>query len=317
MNASSDSVQAWIDHLRAVRGLSPRTIEAYRRDLETVARALRPSEPAALDWSTVDQDQLVRWLAHERIRGVSSRSLSRRLSALRSFFTFLQTSGRREDRPTLGLRSPHLSRRLPRVPAEELVGALMESVDTGTERGRRDRAILELLYGCGLRLSEVVGLSLGQIDFGAQQVRVVGKGAKERIVPLVGEAEYRLRDYLSRRLSTEQWQGLLHGGLGRTEGRSPVFLGRPGRRIAPRTVQAMVERTTRRALLGTGLSPHDLRHAFATHLLDRGADLRGVQELLGHASLSTTQVYTHLSTARLKEVYRQTHPRAEQEKKKP
>ncbi len=317
MDSTVDLVSAWVDHLRAVRGLSGRTVEAYARDLRSVAHALDAKSEGEVDWLAVDGNQLRRWLARERLRGISSRSLSRRLSALRSFFAFLQGTGRREDRPTTGLRSPHLSRRLPRVPAEELVFLLLESVETATERGRRNRAILELLYGCGLRLGEVVGLTLSRVDFPGTSLRVMGKGSKERIVPLVGEAEYRLREYLSRRLPAPVWNALLQGALGKEAGRAPVFLGRGGNAIAPRTVQAMLETTARRALLGTGLSPHDLRHAFATHLLDHGADLRGVQELLGHSSLSSTQIYTHLSSARLREVYRQAHPRAQREKKKP
>ena len=302
-----------MDHLRAVRGASPRTVEAYARDLQSVRRALGGDE-GEVDWLEVDQDGLRQWLAFERRRGVSSRSLARRLSALRSFFSFLQSVGRREDQPTVGLRSPRLSRRLPRVPAEDMVSTLLESVEVETERGRRDRAILELLYGCGLRLSELVHLDLAGIDIPGESLRVWGKGGKERIVPLVGEAEYRLENYLSRRLPPHLMNALRQGALGRKDGAAPVFLGRGQKRIAPRTVQAMLERRMRKALLGTGLSPHDLRHAFATHLLDRGADLRGVQELLGHASLSSTQIYTHLSSARLREVYQQAHPRAEEEK---
>jgi site-specific recombinase XerD len=314
MTPLDEHEQAWIDHLRAIRGLSPRTLEAYARDLESVRRALRERSSQETNWLEISTDQLRMWLSYERDRGVSSRSLARRLSALRGFFAFLQGRGLRADRPSRRLGSPRLSRRLPRVPSEEVVSLLLESPDSSTERGRRDRAILELLYGCGLRLSELVALSLAQIDLPAESMRVTGKGAKERIVPLVGEAKYRLQDYLSRRLPSEVFHALEQGSLRREDRVVPVFLGRAGHRIARRTVQAMLARTMRAAALGTGLSPHDLRHAFATHLLDRGAELRGVQELLGHASLSTTQIYTHVSSARLKEVYQQAHPRAGEEK---
>lgn len=300
-----------MNHLRAVRGVSTRTLEAYRRDLESVENALCPADDLSpLDWTRVSADDLRRWMGQERRRGIGSRSLARRLSALRSFFAFLQSMGYREDRPSTGLRSPRLRRALPRVPSESIVEQILEQPELETERGRRDRAILELLYGCGLRLSEVVGMNLGSIDLPGESLRVLGKGSKERILPLVGEAKFRLADYLERRLPQTVYQGMVQGSLERQESGAPVFLGRGSARIAPRTVQAMLQRTLRSALLGTGISPHDLRHAFATHLLDRGADLRGVQELLGHASLSTTQIYTHLSSARLAEVYRQAHPRA-------
>lgn len=311
MSTPRDPREAWLDHLRAVRSASPRTVDAYRRDLESVEAALRKSsDDAPIDWIRLDSDDLRRWMGHERKRGISSRSLARRLSALRSLFAFLQSMGYREDRPTTGLRSPRLRRALPRVPSERIVEEILEQPDTSQERGRRDRAILELLYGCGLRLSEVVGMDLGSLDLPGESLRVLGKGSKERVVPLVGEAKHRLQDYLERRLPAGVYHGLVQGSLQREEARVPVFLGRGGSRIAPRTVQAMLQRMLRAALLGSGVSPHDLRHAFATHLLDHGADLRGVQELLGHASLSTTQIYTHLSSARLAEVYKQAHPRA-------
>jgi len=314
MPAVPELEQAWIDHLRAIRGLSPRTLEAYARDLDSVRRALKAQITQDTNWLEIDADQLRIWFRYERGRGISSRSLARRLSALRSFFKFLKSKGLRADQPTRALHTPRLSRRLPRVPSEELVKLLLESPDCATERGRRDRAILELLYGCGLRLSELVALQLAEIDLPGETMRVLGKGAKERIVPLVGEAKYRLSDYLSRRLPVEVYDALAQGALRGEDRAVPVFLGRAGRRIARRTVQAMLARTMRAAALGTGLSPHDLRHAFATHLLDRGAELRGVQELLGHASLSTTQIYTHVSSARLKEVYGQAHPRAGEER---
>lgn len=314
MPAVHELEQAWIDHLRAIRGLSPRTLEAYARDLASVRKALVERTGQETNWLEIDTDQLRIWFSYERARGISSRSLARRLSALRGFFAFLKSKGLRADQPTYGLNSPRLSRRLPRVPSEEMVSLLMETPDCSNERGRRDRAMLELLYGCGLRLSELVALQLSQIDLPGETMRVLGKGAKERIVPLVGEAKYRLSDYLSRRLPVAVFDALAQGALRGEDREVPVFLGRAGRRIARRTVQAMLARTMRAASVGTGLSPHDLRHAFATHLLDRGAELRGVQELLGHASLSTTQIYTHVSSARLKEVYRQAHPRAGEER---
>jgi site-specific recombinase XerD len=313
MVRSFDPVQAWMDHLRAARGASPRTLDAYGRDLEAVRRALGDGEGRRLDWLGLDADDLRRWLAYERRRGIGSRTLSRRLSALRGFFAFLHEAGHRQDRPTAGLRSPRVHRRLPRVPSEALVERLLAQPDPGTARGLRDRTLLELFYGCGLRLAEVVGLDLGAVDLPGGSLRVWGKGAKERLVPLVGEAHHWLELHLAARLPGVVLRDLHQGSLRREDASLPVFVGRGGRRLSRRTVQSAVARAVRGAAAGAGLSPHDLRHAFATHLLDRGAELRSVQELLGHASLSSTQIYTHVSSARLREVYRQAHPRAGEE----
>lgn len=305
--------RAWLDHLRAVEGLSPRSLEAYDRDLETVVRS-RLARDLPTDWLTVEIDDLRAYLADERRRGVSSRSLARRLAALRNFFAFLQRNGWREDNPTVGLRAPRLGRKLPRLASEEMVGRILETPDPSTERGLRDRAVLELLYGTGIRLAEIVGLTLADLDAPGESVRVWGKGSKERHVPWLGEAKRHLRLYLEARLPAAQRQDLWDGRLTKAEGRAPVFAGRGGRPLARRTVQRIVERAVRAAVAGSGFSPHDLRHAFATHLLDRGAELRGVQELLGHASLSTTQIYTHMTTQRLREAYESSHPRARRER---
>jgi site-specific recombinase XerD len=314
---SADDTRAFCDHLRVVVGAASHTIDAYRRDLETLRRVLVSGEETEIAWRAVTTDDLRRYLAHERRRGVGSRSLARRMAALRAFFRFLQREGRRCDDPTLGLRAPRVRRRLPRTVAEELAARIVESPDVSTARGRRDRALLEVLYGCGLRLAEVVALDLGDLDLPGEAVRVLGKGGKERIVPLVGEANRALRQYLESRLPGAVFWGVCGGTLDPSERVAPVFLGRGSRRIARRTVQARVQHAVEAAASTRGLSPHDLRHAFATHLLDRGADLRSVQELLGHASLSTTQIYTHVTTARLREAYRRSHPRAEQRGSEP
>jgi site-specific recombinase XerD len=174
---------------------------------------------------------------------------------------------------------------------------------------------LELLYGCGLRLAELVGLDLGALQLADGTLRVRGKGDKEREVPIAGEAAHWLETYLTSRLASQTMAQLKRGRIAAELAAAPVFLGRGQRRIARRTVQAIVSKAVRSTAQTTALSAHDLRHAFATHLLDHGADLRGVQELLGHASLATTQIYTHVSRARLKEAYRQAHPRAEKRSK--
>jgi integrase/recombinase XerC len=263
------------------------------------------------DWKAVSQDDLRAFMAAERRRGLGARSLARRMAAVRSFFRFLQREGLREDLPTAGLRLPKVGRRLPRGMSEDLASRIVESPNPDARSGLRDRAILELLYGCGLRLAELVGLDLGSVDPTAGTLRVLGKGKKSRIVPFAGEATVALNSYLDHRLPAAILRAWRSGWLDAAEARAPLFVGRGSRRIARRTVQEVVKRAVREAASTTKLSAHDLRHAFATHLLDNGAELRAVQELLGHESLSTTQIYTHLSTQRLKQSYDRAHPRAQ------
>ncbi len=301
--------RSWLDHLRAVEGLSPRTLQSYDSDLRSVVRA-REARDLSTDWNRLSTDDLRAFLAHERGRNISGRSLARRLAALRKFFLYLRETGAREDDPTAGLRAPRVARRLPRLASEELVARLLETPDLDTDRGLRDRAVLELLYGCGIRLAELVGLRLSDLDFRGELLRVRGKGNKERDLPFLGEAKRWVSAYLEARLSEESIAALRRGRVAGSAADAPVFVGRQHRPLSRRTVQRVVENAVRRAVAGSGLSTHDLRHAFATHLLDRGADLRGVQELLGHASLSTTQIYTHMTTARLRDAYEMAHPRA-------
>lgn len=299
-----DATTTFLDQLRSVEARSDHTLAAYERDLRALRGFLgEPPERAT-------QDELRAFLASERRRGLGNRSLSRRMAALRGFYRFLTREGLREDNPSTGLRLPKAGRRLPRGMTEELACRIVESPDLKTEKGVRNRAILELLYGCGLRLSELVGLDLGDVDPSQGQLRVHGKGDRSRLVPLAGEADHSLARYLEARLPGAVLAAWRSGTLDRSERRVPLFFGRPHRRIARRTVQMVVQRAVRAAASTTKISTHDLRHAFATHLLDRGAELRGVQELLGHRSLSTTQIYTHVSTKRMKQSYDRAHPRA-------
>ena len=295
-----------LDHLRAVEGASARTIEAYATDLRALASWC---EDHARRMLGLEADDLRAFLATEKRRGVGARSLTRRMAALRGFYRHLVRSGQREDDPTVALRLGRGPRRLPRTPSEELVLRILEAPDPTTARGQRDRAVLEVLYGSGLRLAELVGLRLGDVDWGDRLMRVTGKGSKERVVPLSDAAVTALGAYLGARLDGSTWSPLRDGRLQGEATRAPVFAGRKGAPIARRTVQRIVERAVR-ATAGPRLSPHDLRHAFATHLLDRGAELRGVQELLGHASLSTTQIYTQVTNARLRSAFDVAHPRA-------
>ena len=300
--------ERYLERLRAVDGASERTVEAYRTDFAAVRRWAEDAG-RALDWRVLDADDLRAFLAAERRRGIGARTLARRMAALRGFFRFLVREGRRDGDPTVALRLGSGRRRLPRTVSEELVARIVESPDLSTRRGRRDRAVLEVLYGSGLRLAELVGLRLGDVDWTAGSLRVTGKGSKERLVPVTDTAKDALGSYLAGRLDATTWGAVRTGRIDAHTAAAPVFAGRGGAAIARRTVQRVVERAVRETA-GPRLSTHDLRHAFATHLLDRGAELRGVQELLGHADLSTTQIYTHVTSARLRNAFEAAHPRA-------
>ena len=305
---TDELVELFLQRLRAVEGAAARTVDAYANDLARV-RAWADERGRPLDWRTVDVDDLRTFLAAERRRGIGVRSLQRRMAALRGFFRFLVREGERGGDPTVALRIGRGPRRLPRVASEEMVGRIVESPDVSTARGRRDRAVLELLYGSGLRLAEVVGATLGDLDLPRELITVTGKGSKTRVVPLTGAAKRALDVYLGDRLAPADRKDLRDGHVAPGTRTQPLFTGRGQGPIARRTVQRVVERAVR-ACAGPALSTHDLRHAFATHLLDRGAELRGVQELLGHESLSTTQIYTHVTSARLRSAFEAAHPRA-------
>lgn len=296
----------FLDHLRVVDAVSVRTLEAYENDLSAVARwaGTRNADPVELE-----ADDLRAFLATEKRRGIGARTLTRRMAALRGFYRYLVREGVRDTDPTVSLRLGRGPRRLPRTPSEELVGRILDAPDPGTPRGLRDRAVLEVLYGAGLRLAELVGLRLGDLDWSEGTVRVTGKGSKERVVPLGDAAERALATYLGGRLDGARWEDVRSGRLSAESAAAPVFAGRRGAPLGRRTVQRIVQRAVE-ASAGPRLSPHDLRHAFATHLLDRGAELRGVQELLGHASLSTTQIYTQVTSSRLRRAFDAAHPRA-------
>jgi integrase/recombinase XerC len=240
-------------------------------------------------------------------RGLGKRSIARALSAVRSFYRYLHQAEEVEANPARSVSSPRLERRLPAYLDRTQIDLLFQMAEVRAWEGRfvdvRNLAILELFYSTGMRLSELAGINRHDIDLVSQQVKVRGKGRKERIVPIGDQAVLALRNYEAKRDE-------LIRGLGGKVDRTAFFLGRTGRRIGVRAVQGVVTAFLREIDEDAGLTVHSLRHTFATHLLDAGADLRAVQELLGHASISTTQIYTHTSIERLKDVYRKAHPRA-------
>jgi integrase/recombinase XerD len=311
------SLKPFLDHLAVERGLSPRTREHYARDLAAfLATAVRlgmvPAEPGPQDWPDLARAGLVRaHLADLRRQRRSRATVDRHLASIRAFFRWLELTGRITAAPAdLAASRGGRERKLPTVLGEQLLDQLLSLPATNTARGRRDRALLEMIYGLGLRLAEVVGLDLGAIDLVDGQVRVLGKGGKERNLPLCGAADRALRDHLAGTLAPAEWLGVQDGRLTRELARRPVFAGRPGRRIARRTVQQRVARYAVELAGLAGVSPHTLRHSFATHLLDGGAGIRIVQELLGHGHLTTTQIYTHLSRTQVREAFLRAHPRA-------
>jgi integrase/recombinase XerC len=291
----------FLDHLTYERNVSVHTVTAYREDLDSfVAFLLNDYFTIArdsLDWRKVDHLAVRSYLAHLHRRKLSRSSVARQLSALRSFFKFLMREGVVEANPARGVATPKREKHLPAVLQVTDVALLLEQPDLEDPLGIRDRAWLELLYASGLRISELVGIDLDDMELRARLVKVRGKGSKERIVPFGTKAEQAIRAWLAVRKCT-------------AEEDQPLFVNYRGERITARSVRRLFEGYVRDASLRAGVSPHTLRHSFATHLLNAGADLRAIQELLGHASLSTTQKYTHLADWKLIEVYRAAHPRA-------
>jgi integrase/recombinase XerC len=293
--------------LETERNDSPNTVKAYGRDLAAFSGFLDGYYGGqAWTWAGVDRLAIRGFLGEGARRGWSKRTVSRALSALRAFYRFLNLHHGVEVNPARAARTPKQEKKLPgyldRAAMDRLFTLAETRAGDGTFRSARDRAILELFYSTGMRLSELVGLNLEDLDLVSDQVRVRGKGRKERLLPVGRPAVTALRGYYAFR---DQALQNARGGEQRA-----VFVSERGRRLTPRAVQLAVRRLLDAVSEGRHVTTHSLRHSFATHLLDAGADLRAVQELLGHASLSTTQIYTHTSVERLKHVYHQAHPRA-------
>jgi integrase/recombinase XerC len=291
-----DAARAFLRHLERERNASAHTVRAYREDLEQFAAHLRSELGREARPREVDHLMIRGFLAELHRRGLRRGSAARKLAALRSFFRFLCREGRLDKNPARALVAPRLERRIPSPLAEEEMSRLLE-VPGDDPAALRARALLELLYATGIRCAEGVALDVPDIDLEARMIRVLGKGSKERIVLFGTRARAALRAWLGARARLRP----------RTDA---VFLNARGGRLSDRSVRKILERRVRQLALARGVSPHTLRHSFATHLLSRGADLRAIQELLGHASLSTTQRYTHVDTRHILETYRRTHPRA-------
>jgi integrase/recombinase XerC len=291
----------FLQYLRVERGASSHTIKGYREDLHALAEYLADAEGRTPAPGSITTSELRGFLSALHEAGYAKTSISRRLASVRSFLRFGQREGWAKSNPAKALRNPRKSRKLPHFLTTEEVGKLLAAPKGDSPQAIRDRAILETLYSAGLRVSELVGLTEGDLDFAAGIVRIRGKGKRERLAPIGSYANRALKRWLViRTLSPRE----------KTGPEAPVFTNKFGTRLTTRSVARMLEKYLKETGLDARTSPHTLRHSFATHLLDRGADIRSVQELLGHKSLVTTQIYTHISTANLRAAYEKAHPRA-------
>ena len=306
-----EHLQPFLEYLRYNRNASAHTVAAYRSDRSQLMAFLdRRAAPRPAALSDLDHRTIRAFLGERYARGDTGASTARRLAAIRSFGRYLRRAGHVEQDPGAPLQAPRVERKMPAHLDEDAMRQLLAAPDPATALGRRDRAILELFYATGLRLSELVSLDLEQINLSSRLLRVRGKGGKERMLPFNRSAAMAIRRYLPDR------PGLL-AGPAHPHARPPLatvpdalFLNYRGGRLSARSVDRLVRRYVAASSVKTGISPHALRHSFATHLLERGADLRAIQELLGHARISTTQRYTHVNAAQLTRQYKKFHPRA-------
>jgi integrase/recombinase XerD len=299
---SETRVQQFLDFLLVEKGYSNNTIVAYRNDLAQLVGFLTTEKQMSvpLDWRKIDRDTIIEYILHLKEREYASSTVARKSAAVKSFFHFLFQTGLLKDDPTATLESPRVKKRLPRSASPEDIEQLLTAPEGETPKALRDRALLELLYATGMRVTELISLDLDGVDLDTGTVRCYGKGAKERLMPIHARAVDAMRRYLEKGRS----QFL------RDEGEKALFLNPRGQRLTRQGLWLIVKQYVEQAGLSSVITPHTLRHSFATHMLNRGANLRNVQHLLGHASLATTQVYTRVSGDRLREVYNEAHPRA-------
>ena len=296
-------IDEFLTSIEVEKGYSENTRVAYKNDLGQFLEFLKgQAEPRVDHWSEVRKDHLLAYILHlKTVREYASTTVARKVAAIKSFFHFLVAEGFITDDPTATLDSPRVRKYLPRAIAQEDVEKLLEAASKkDTPRGLRDRAILELLYATGMRVSELVAMNVGDVDLASASVRCFGKGGKERVIPIYERAVEATEAYLSK--------GRVH--LLRDSEEKALFLNQRGQRLTRQGLWLIVKGYVKEAGLTVQVTPHTLRHSFATHMLRGGADLRNVQELLGHANIATTQVYTQVSNERLREVYDEAHPRA-------
>ena len=286
-------IEKFINYLKVEKNSSAHTITNYLVDLKAFEQFLGEKEI-----TSIDHLMLRKFLAEMRARNYAKRTIARKLASLRSFFRFMYREGHSKANPITAIATPKLDKKLPIVLDEGKVAKLLQCPPEDDVFGLRDRALLETIYSAGIRVSELVGLDVRDVDLIAEVIKVFGKGSKERMVPIGAPAASAIRRYLDKR------------GEAKARDKNAVFLGKNGTRLRDRSVRRIVDKHMHACSLAEHISPHSLRHSFATHMLDRGADLRSVQELLGHANLSTTQIYTHVTMERLKSVYDKAHPRA-------
>ena len=293
---SEELVDRFLDAIWMERGLSQNTLGAYRADLMTLSRALSEQEKSI---DMADKADLLAFIAKRVESGAKPRSTARQLSSFRRFFRYIMREGLRDSDPTADIEMPRIGRSLPKTRSEEEVDALLNAPNTDEPLGHRDRAMLELLYATGLRVSELINLTQSQINFNQGVLRIVGKGDRERLIPLTDESQRWIRDFID----GPRMEILLERQT------DYLFPTRRGDRMTRQAFWHIIKRYAEKAGVRKKMSPHSLRHAFATHLLNHGADLRVVQLLLGHSDLSTTQIYTHVARERLKDLHSEHHPR--------
>jgi len=323
-------IRAFIDYLRLNQNASPHTARAYESDLDQFVAYLataRKKPGAQLSAGDIDATAVSGFLADLHRRGNSRSSAARKLASLRTFFRYLRREGRMDDDPAALVGTPKREKKLPAHLAEQEMSRLLETPDPSAAFGRRDRAILELFYASGLRLSELVGLDLDDVNLSGRVVRVLGKGGKERVVPFNKTAGQAIKVWLADLgtfavpsfsdargapppLARARRRGSAALPSGASRGPQALFVNYRGGRLSTRSVDRLVRKYVAQCSTRFGISPHAIRHSFATHLLQRGADLRAIQELLGHARLSTTQRYTHVNATQLIDVYKKSHPRS-------
>lgn len=290
--------QDYLTMLRVERNLSPRTLEAYQRDLKQYLSFIVDKDIISL--SNISQMHIREYIRSLNEKGLAASSIARIFSSIRSYHKFLSAENYVNENPTLILTSPKAPKKLPHVLMEEEISAIINAVVETFQYSKRDKAIIEMLYSCGLRVSELCALSLNNLYLNDDMIRIMGKGSKERLLPVGGRAKNFLNDYLIH----------CRPGIQKDKGSSSVFLSRNGNPLTRAMINNILRKWSQVAGISKSVSPHTLRHSFATHLLEGGADLRFVQALLGHSDISTTQIYTHLDKHHLKEVYQTHHPRS-------